>query len=115
MQIASARISQSLCHGVSRSKKAVYDLRVHIRVMAVLAALEGGVVVHLNNIRIAVIILYVHTIQAVADRVCRLDPEPDHVGGYGFSGTLSTPQYTIWPFTDAWILNVTDGIVYLQA
>ncbi|OPY34847.1 MAG: hypothetical protein A4E34_01210 [Methanoregula sp. PtaU1.Bin006] len=36
-------------------------------------------------------------------------------GGMAFSGTLSTPQYTMCPLTEAWILKVTDGIVYLQA
>ena len=36
-------------------------------------------------------------------------------GGTWSTGTLSTSQYTMCPLTEAWILKVSDGIMYRQA
>ena len=61
----------------------INNLFINIRVTAIFTTFKGWVVVHLNNIRIPVIILNVHPIQAVADRGCGFFPETDHVGGNG--------------------------------
>src|SRR5208337_2959803 len=68
---------------VSLRKKAGYDLFVDLRVTGILPAFERGVVVHLNNVRVAIIIFYVHAVQATPDRVRRIDAQPDDMRGHG--------------------------------
>ena len=53
----------------------VDDPFVDLGVMGILAALKRRVVVYLDDAGIAVVVLDIYAIQAVSDRICRIDPD----------------------------------------
>ncbi len=69
-----------------------HDLLKDVGITIILPAFNRWVIIHLNNVRIPVIIFYVNPIEPVSDCICCINTETDNVGGTLSGVTLSTPQ-----------------------